>query len=107
MKEKNTNKDNGKKAKEEKFDVEVYFQRADESSRHFIAKLVFGVTAEIPELQATCKTEEEFGKKLFPILDQLCDAFTVAQTDAIKCAAAQVAEMFGAPPLWAPREKNG
>ena len=104
MKAKNTTKGNGKKAKEEKFDVEVYFQRANESSSHFIAELVSGVTAEIPEVQATCKTQEEYCRKVFPILDRICDAFTEAQSDAIKCAAAQVAEMLGAPPLWTPRE---
>jgi hypothetical protein len=106
MKAKNTTKGNGKKAKEEKFDVEVYFQRANESSSRFISELVSGVTVEIPEAQATCKTQKEFSKKVFPILDRLFDAFTEAQTDAIKCATAQIAEKLGLPPMWTPREAN-
>ena len=106
MKEENTTKDNGKNAKDEKFDLEVYFTRADESTRHFIAELATILTAEIPVIQSTCKTQEEFTEKIYPVLDRLCDAFTTAQTDAIKCAAAQVSDAIGAQPIWAPREKK-
>ena len=106
MKDKKTTKGKQPKTKKEKFDLEVYFTRADESARHFIAELSYGLLTEIPDIQSKCKTEEEFAKKLYPVLDLFCDAFTTAQIDAIKCASAQIAETLGAPPLWAPREKK-
>ena len=106
MKDKKTTKGKQPKTKKEKFDLEVYFTRADESARHFIAELSFGLTTKIPDIQSKCKTQEEFAKKLYPVLDRLYDAFTTAQTDVIKCAAAQVAEALGVTPLWTPREKK-
>lgn len=106
MNEEQTTKKSEPKTKDEKFNLEVYFTRADESTRHFIAELATIFTAEIPVIQSTSKTQEEFTEKLYPVLDRLCDAFTTAQTDAIKCAAAQISDTIGAPPLWAPREKK-
>lgn len=106
MKDKKTAKGKQPKAKEEKFDLKVYFTRAEESARHFIGELSRGLITEIPDMQSECKTEEEFAKKLYPVLDRLCDAFATAQIDAIKCATAQIAETLGVPPLWPPREKK-
>jgi len=106
MKGKNTTKGKQPETKEEKFDLEVYFKREDESTRHFIAELSYGLLTEIPDMQSECKTEEELAKKLYPVLDRLCDAFATAQIDAIKCATAQIAETLGVPPIWPPREKN-
>lgn len=102
MKKKNTktSKGNGKKS----IDLEAYCERADKSARHFIGVLCQSVTIDLPSIEG--KTREARAKKQFAILDRILDAFTTAQSDAIKYAGAQVADVLGLPPLWTLDKKN-
>lgn len=92
-------------AKAKGIDLKAYTARADESARHFVATLCHGLTIDIPAIKG--KTSEERMEKQFKVLDKILDAFTSAQSDAIKLAGAQVADALGLPPFWPISKKRG
>lgn len=107
MKEKRTTKKSKPKvnAKAKGINLKAYTDRANESARHFVGTLCQGLTIDIPAIRG--KTAKERMEKQFKVLDRILDAFTSAQSDAIKLAGAQVADALGLPPFWLISKKRG
>jgi hypothetical protein len=96
MAKKNKNTKTTKKTKG--IDLEAYADKANSSARHFVALLGEAII-KLPRIREF--TQEAADKKGQVILDSLYKAFIDAQSDAIKCGAAQIADIMGLPPLWA------
>jgi hypothetical protein len=90
MAKKNKNTTTTKKTKG--IDLEAFGEQANNSSRHFIAVLGDAIIT-LPKIREA--TQEAADKKAFKILDSLYDAFVTAQTDAIKCAVANICDGLG------------
>ena len=98
----NTKKDAKTDPKAKGIDVEAYADKANSSARHFVALLGEAII-KLPRIREF--TQEAAAKKAYEILDSLYKAFIDAQSDAIKCGAAQIADIMGLPPPWPLGEK--
>lgn len=81
-----------KDAKAKGIDVDAYAERANRSSRAFVARLVDAILT-IPRIKE--KSQEAADKKAYELLDSLYDAFVTAQSDSIKFAIADICNGMG------------
>ena len=90
----NKKKISGKKknGKSSGIKVEAYADKATSSARHFVATLGDAII-NLPRIQET--TQEAADQKAFKMLDSILDAFTSAQSDAIKYAVADICNSLG------------
>lgn len=93
----NTKKDAKTDPKAKGIDVEAYADKADSSARHFVAIMAEAIL-KLPRIRE--KTQAAADQKAHEIFDSLYKAFIDAQSDAIKCGAAQIADIMGLPPPW-------
>lgn len=81
-----------KDTKAKGIDVDAYAERANKSSRAFVARLA-DVILTIPRIKE--KSQEAADKKAYELLDTLYDAFVTAQSDSIKLAVADICNGMG------------